>query len=483
MKTIMLYADHGLTLANFLLTDLARFITDHDARMVLLVQDALIPRLRQDFAANPQLIFESSRAPQALEYQNAYRPDKQDTVEVERKSSLDSKVPLTYVDHHLHRKEFEASGSQSLLLLATRYEINRLRGNPKTRAHFIDQQHDWFTSSIYGNLLDRYKPDLVLAPTAGWGLDRFLLREAYQRQIPTGMVADSWDGSSTNGLPGAHVKYACVWSDVQKWELTAGMDWPAGDVYVGGFALYDGYLQKKWVIPREEYYRSHGLSPYRKLISFVSTDPTISPNLHVAHAMADMVASDRLSQPCQLLIRLHPDHLKKSPVYQQECDALNQLARRYSDVHIAAPNSLAGGLPPYAGEDLPEKASMLTYSNLVVSIYSNALLETALHDRPYVSACIDSPSGFPNSYRIPLATVPTWPTVSRAGKLGAARSVLTFDELAQTIDAYLANPKADSANRGSLVERELACLNGESARQTGAYILNWLKEQDFRRGR
>ncbi len=483
MKTIMLFADHGLTLANFLLTDLARFITDHDARIVMLVPDELIPRLRQDFASNPQLIFESSRAPQALEYQHAYRPGMQDMVEVVRKASLDPKVPLTYVDHHLHRKEFEASGSQSLLLLVARWAINLLRSNPKARARFINLQHSWFTSNIYGNLLDRYKPDLVLAPTAGWGLDRFILREAYQRHIPTGMVADAWDSPSTNGLPGAHVKYASVWSDVQKWELTAGMGWPAGNVYVGGFALYDGYLQKKWIIPKEEYYRSHGLSPYRKLISYVSTALSISPNLHVVQALADLVANDSLSQPCQLLVRLHPDHLRKASIYQQECEAIYQLANRYPDVHVAAPNSLAGGLPPYAGEDLPEKASMMAYSNVVVSIYSNGMLETALHDRPYVSACIDSPTGFPDTYRIPLSTVPTWPTVSRAGKLGASRAALTVEELAQGIDQVLANPKADSANRGLLVERELAYPNGESARQTGAHILNWLKEQDFRRGR
>ena len=473
----MLFVDHGLTLANFLLTDLARFITDHDVRMVFLVQDDLIPRLREDFGANPRLIFESSREPQTLEYQNGYRAGMQELMEFVRKSSMDPKVPLTYVDTHRQRKEYEAKGRWRIFLRAARPAINALRKYPRARRMFIDLQHSWFTTNIYTSLLDRYKPDLVLSATAGWRLDRYLLREAYQRHIPTAMVVVGWDNPSAHGLPGAHVDYASVWSEVHKWELSAGLDWPAQNIFVGGFPLYDGYLQKKWVIPKEEYYRSHGLSPYRKLISYVTTALSISPNLHIVEALADIISNQKLSQPCQLLIRLHPNHFKQVPNYQQECEAIYDVAKRYPDVHVVAPKALAGGLPRYSGEDFPEKASMMTYSDVVVSIYSTMVLETALHDRPIVSACIDSPTGWPDAFWIPLSTVPTWPTASRVNKLGASRNAFNVDELAQTIDLYLANPKLDSENRRNFVQRELTFLNGESARQTGAYILSLLRQE------
>jgi hypothetical protein len=478
----MLIVDHGLTLANFLLTDLARFITDHDVRMVFLVQDDLIPRLREDFASNPRLIFESSRELQTLEYQNGYRAGTQELMEFLRKSSMDPKVPLTYVDTHRQRKESEAKGRWRFILRAARPAIGVLRKSPRARQMFVDLEHRWFTTNIYTSLLDRYQPDLVLSATAGWRLDRYLLREAYQRRIPTAMVVVGWDNPSAHGLPGAHVDYASVWSEVHKWELSAGLDWPAENIFVGGFPLYDGYLQKKWVIPKEEYFRSHGLNPYRKLISYVTTALSISPNLHIVEALADLVSGPRLSQPCQLLVRLHPNHFKRVKNYQQECEAIYELARRCPDVHVVAPKALAGGLPRYSGEDFPEKASMMTYSDVVVSIFSTMVLETALHDRPIVSACIDSPTGWPNAYWIPLSTVPTWPTASRVNKLGASRNAFTVDELAQVIDRYLANPRLDSENRRIFVARELTFLNGESAHKTGAYILSLLKQERRRAG-
>ena len=40
-----------------------------------------------------------------------------------------------------------------------------------------------FTSNIYADLFEKYQPDLVIASTPGWRLDRFLLREAAARRL------------------------------------------------------------------------------------------------------------------------------------------------------------------------------------------------------------------------------------------------------------------------------------------------------------
>jgi hypothetical protein len=42
-----------------------------------------------------------------------------------------------------------------------------------------------YVSDIYADLFDRYQPDLVVASTPGWRLDRYLLREAAQRGVRT----------------------------------------------------------------------------------------------------------------------------------------------------------------------------------------------------------------------------------------------------------------------------------------------------------
>jgi len=42
-------------------------------------------------------------------------------------------------------------------------------------------------------------------------------------------------------------------------------------------------------------------------------------------------------------------------------------------------------------EDMDEKSSMMVYSDIVVTVYSTMLVETAIHDTPMIAATIDIP--------------------------------------------------------------------------------------------
>jgi hypothetical protein len=178
-----------------------------------------------------------------------------------------------------------------------------------------------------------------------------------------------------------------------------------------------------------------------------------------------------------LLIRLHPNHFKPFPHYQQECEAINRLARDNPDVHIVAPKALAGGLPRYSGEDFPEKTSMLAHSDVLASIYSTMVLEAALHDRPVVSVCIDAPEGWPGHYWIPLHEVPNWPTAARVNKLGASRNAFTTEELVKVLNDYLVDPGLDAEGRQRFAKQELTYLNGESTGKTAQFLLSLVNQQ------
>ncbi len=67
-------------------------------------------------------------------------------------------------------------------------------------------------------------------------------------------------------------------------------------------------FNKKWLLPRAEYFQLHGLDPKRKLISYASSFVTFSPNIQNIEALADLVSGNQLSEPSQLLVRLHPNH-------------------------------------------------------------------------------------------------------------------------------------------------------------------------------
>lgn len=475
MKTILLIIDHGLSLAYFMYTDLAQKLLERGVRLAFLVQDDLIPKLQADFGHIPNLVFEGMREEQLLHYKNAYRPRMQEMMEYIRGASASPRIPLTYVDTHRRRKLYEARGCWKLALQIAQPIIFILRRSRLARRSFAWLQNQLLTPDIYGDLFEKFRPVMALSSTCGWRLDRYFLREANRRKIPTVAVTVGWDNPSANGITGAHIDYVNVWSKIHKWELSAGIDWPVERIHVGGMPLYDNYLSKKWMLPRSEYYKLHDLDPNKKLLAYVATALSITPNLHLTEILAKTVSDGSLKTPSQLLIRLHPNHFRDVKRYTQEREAIYDLAKRYPDVHVVAPRPLAGKVLRYSGEDFEEKASMLAHCDVMISIYSTMVLEAALHDKPVVSACIDTPQGWPENFWIPLSEIPTWPTAMRVNECRAARTALTVEQMIQHLNDYLADPSLDAAGRRRFIEQELTFLQvGEATQKTADYLFSLL---------
>ncbi len=474
MKTIFACLDTGLSQAYFFETDLARSLVSDEVRLVVLVKEAQLPVVREKYSGR-NLIFESMRDKEAERYRKSYRPRLQYWTEHVRRASASTRIPLTYVDTHRRRAERHAVGNSRFSYRALRPFIFLLRRSQWARRLFVNALGRAFDTNFYQDLFEKYQPDLIVSNSAGWRLDQYILREARKRGVRTALLVVGWDNPSSQGLPGVWMDYANVWSQVHKWELSAGVDWPEEDIFVGGMPLYDGYVSGKWVMPRKEYFKLHHLDPHKPLISFAATALSISPNIHLVELLAEMVASKSLDVPAQLLIRLHPNHFKPRPHYLEEAKAIRAVASRYPDVHVVEPADVPAGLERYSGEDFPEKASMLAHSDVLVTIYSTMVVEAAIHDTPFLSACIDAPGGWKDRFWVPLHEVPHWPTATRVNEHKAGKLALTPEELRQGLNEYLAHPETDAAGRRALIESELTFLHGEATGKTAGFLLSLLE--------
>jgi hypothetical protein len=142
------------------------------------------------------------------------------------------------------------------------------------------------TPGLYTDLFDKYQPDMVIASTPGWRMDRYLLRESARRGIPNMTVIVGWDNSSSLQRQRRGCAVGTCWSQLQKDELVNGSDWNPEHVNIGGIPSYDGYFRKQWLMPRDEYFKLHGLDPNRKLISYASSFVHFAPNFPNIEALA-----------------------------------------------------------------------------------------------------------------------------------------------------------------------------------------------------
>jgi hypothetical protein len=472
----MIVADHGLALVYFLQSDVLATLLNGGVEVVVLTDDGMAAEIGKKFA-QPGLTVEGLRLKEARRYFDMVAHSRQYWLHFLRWMGGSDRINCEAMNGHLRQMQYETSRSGKLLMPFIRVAVAVLRKNQSARRTLVNYQKT-FTPAIYGDLFDKYQPTAVVASTPGWRFDRYVLREAAQRGIRTGAVIVGWDNSSSYRLPGAPVSFINCWSEIQKRELVLGSDWRPEQVNVGGIPTYDGYFRKTWLLPKAEYYAMHGLDPNRKLLSYACSFVTFSPNYRNVETLARMVAGDQLAQPSQLLIRLHPNHFQAGSLYEQEARQIRKLTEELPHVHLVEPVPLGGELGYYSGEDMPEKASMMAHSDVFLTVYSTMVVETAIHERPIVSACLDVPGGWnaPGKFSLSLREIAEWPTHQRFRWANAGKVAIDEPSLREAVNAYLLNPELDRAAREKFIRDEVTFTDGSAGQRTGEYLMEIAKK-------
>ena len=479
-KKIFISADHGMAIIYFLQSDVVPTLLDTGVEVVILTDDETKTQISNRFA-RAGLTFEGLRLKEASRYANTFRPRLQWLLAYLRRVGGSWRINTEAMDSHVWEVWVENSWKFRLgIWIPAALAILLLRTFAFARKFLVRMQNRFIPRpNLYADLFENYKPDLVIASTAGWRLDRYLLREATLHHIPTMAAIVGWDNPSSYSIPGAPVDYATCWSQLQKDELVYGSDWDPARVHIGGIPSYDGYFKKQWLLSKEEYFKLHGLDPNRKLISYACSFVHFAPNYPNVEALAKLVSSDELTEPSQLLVRLHPSHFQDRPkIFTEERERILTLEKQYPNVHIVKPVPLGGSLGYYSGEDMDEKSSMMAHSDVLVTVYSTMVVETAVHDTPIVAAVIDVPGGWnvPKKFSLSLKKIGNWPTHKRFRDAKAGRVASNEKELCEVLNLYLKNPSLDAAQRRKFIEDEITFTDGTSGRRTAEFILKILNK-------
>lgn len=477
-QRVFIVADHGTAIVYFLQSEVVPTLLRAGIEVVVLTDDTIRSQMVERFG-QPGLMFEGLRLERANEYAHTYRPRLQWLLGFLRRVGGSWRINTAAMDSHIWEVWKENSWRFRLgVWVPAALLVLLLRTFPQLRKRLIRVQAHYFpVGGIYGDLFDKYEPALVVAATPGWRLDRYILREAHQRGIRTATAIVGWDNPSSYAVPGAPVESATCWSAAQRNELVLGSDWNPRQVHIGGIPSYDGYLRQTWWIPRDDYFRLHQLDPNRRLISYASSFVHFAPNYPNIEALARLVSSRDLMYESQLLVRLHPSHFQDRPrIFAEERERIEALEAEYPHVHVVRPVPLGGSLGYYGGEDMDEKASMMAYSDVVVTVYSTMLVETAIHNTPLIAAVLDTPGGWNvrGKYSLALKSIGDWPTHQRFRIAKAGRIAANAAELAALLNLYLSDRTLDGAARRDFVANEITFTDASAGRRTAAFIMNLL---------
>ena len=474
-KTVFICADHGLAVFYFLQSQILPILHEARVNVVVLTEDQSVDLISERYSS-PGLIIEGLRLDEVQRYTRTVSPTTQWWLDFLRRAGAAPGANLAVVDHYIRQVKGESHARRRQLFPLMEGIAGILR-HARPARRMLQSAQMRYTSSIYSDLFEKYRPALVIAASPGFRQDRYLLREAAKRNIPTAAAIISWDSSSSYGLPGAPVDWITCWSEIQKQELVGGADWDPARVHVGGMPPYDGYVNDEWRMSKADYFRLHNLDPQRKLLAYASSFVSWSPNLQNVEALARLVTHDVLEEPTQLLVRLHPIHM--SGHYVTEADAIRRLAAEHPHIHVVEPVPL-GALGHYSGEDMVEKTSMMAHADIFLTVYSTMCVEASFQERPIVSVCIDSKVGWPGKYWVPMSEIGVWPTHSRFRTSGAGKVALNLDELRQALNFYLKQPRASLDAQRCFLAQECTYIDGSASRHTAEFFLSLLEKRHVR---
>ncbi len=180
-KTIFISADHGLALIYFLQSEVVSTLRQAGFQVVVLVADGMVEVLTREKEGSG-IIFEGLRLEQAASYATQESGEWQWWLQFLRRVGVSNRINTAAVDSYIRQVAIEEPNRRRILMPLAWLAIALLRRSAYARQLLIRAQQR-LVPDIYEDLFDRYQPDLVVASTPGWRLDRFLLREAGQRGI------------------------------------------------------------------------------------------------------------------------------------------------------------------------------------------------------------------------------------------------------------------------------------------------------------
>jgi len=278
--------------------------------------------------------------------------------------------------------------------------------------------------------------------------------------IPTATFIFSWDNLSSKGRIAAPFDHYLVWSDLMRREMTKYYpDVDPSRVHIVGTPQFDPYGDPSLLWSREEFFSRIGADPSRSLICYSGGDTRTCPDdpAHVSILMG-LIRDGKIAGNPQVVVR--PAPVDDGTRYANTRQTYPEMLFSQPAWLHTTPNDWTRVIPTH--EDLKILANLTHHADLNVNLGSTMTLDFAIHDKPVVNVAFDVSNP-------PVFGKPVWEFFYRfehylpVVQFGAARFARSPLEMAEHVNAYLANPALDRDGRRRLVDLQVGAPIGTSS--------------------
>ena len=333
-------------------------------------------------------------------------------------------------------------------------------------SHKIFRALDFHFSShnIFGDYIEKYRPDLCFATDLISGSDAMFLMAAKAAGVKTIGMVRSWDCSTNKSFTRALPDQVMVNNLEVKKEMIKYHDAKDGGIYISGFPQFDPYLTEK-PDSKEEFFKKIGADINKKLIIFAPAGNFLSDtDWQLAEILKSALDKKLIPRDVQFLVRNHP---------QNPAD----LSRLVGDNRfiIDKPGVVFGKDTKSNELDKAQVSHLINslyHSDLVISVNTSLGLDASIFDKPQIMIAFDGYEKKP--YLESVRRYHDENNMKGFVNTGAARVANSSEELIDWIGRYLKDPGLDSEGRARARKEILDNPDGKSGEKIAGFILKKL---------
>lgn len=460
MRTILIPITSNFVIRSFLRADtLAMLRGDSDIRIVFLAPAEKLDYYRREFPGE-RIVFDILPPVASSRRERLFR-----FAEI---ASIHTRT--TYI---MQRSELWRQGSRKYFLL-------RLWGfSVKAKLRFLGRFRWWrrCIRASYGALpadprvaavFETYRPDLVYAPTM-LTPDMPFLKEAKKRGIRTAGMVLSWDNLYSKTLLRVHPDLLLVHTpSIQRQAESLG-DYPSEKIRVVGIPQYDRVFRKQDLASREDFLRSIGADPAKKLIVYaLSGKQGLAIEYDVIAMLARMRRNGSMPQDADVLVRPYPR-------FDLPAGVMERITKQYG---FLAHASMAHAGTAKDSWEFDEGAigllvNTLHHADLIITMYSTFFIEGAACGKPLIGIAFDA--GRKNNFWNSATRFFEWDHLAEIRPLGGIRLVQSEQELADAVREGLQHPEARAPGRERIVAQQCHVTDGRAGERVAVLLREMLQ--------
>ena len=324
-------------------------------------------------------------------------------------------------------------------------------------------------------LLEKYKPDLVVAPDIVFPLDRIFLRAAKRKGYYCVGLTRSWDNLTSKGVIQILPDKLILHTERMKKQAVELVGMPGEDIYVSGPPDYDKYF-KPLSITKQEFCRELGIDPKRRLILFAPFyDEFTGSAVVMMRGLAEAIRQRKLPDDVQFLVRYRPA-TPEIPANVLEPDVHFTITKPCS-LYFKVKNRTQA--PTKDWEFSPQDVDLLVHSiqlsDMIINTFSTITIDSSAADKPAIGIRFDAdPTCKPQNSVLQIPDAHDH--YRELEDAGGVRLVYTMDELVQAINDYLNHPEADRNGRARIRHEQIGFIDGFNGKRAADFIRQTLRD-------